>query len=106
MMGSMFQMTQSRLGIDLEETLMFYFFVHIVCSALDAYFSDNELISRFKILNLINMPSKQVGLQNWCIFELEILLGHHGVERSHRGFKLLTLVDQATCERESLAFKI
>ena len=70
MMGSMFQMTQSRLGIDLEETLMFYFFVHIVCSDLDAYFSDNELISSFKILNLINMPQNKWGYKigvslNW-----------------------------------------
>ena len=61
-----FQMTRSRLGIDLEEALMFQKnFAHVVCSALDARFYDNDLISYFKILNPTNMPLGQVGLQNW-----------------------------------------
>ena len=46
-------------GIDVPLLL---FFAHVVCSALDARFNDNDLISCFKILNPINMPSGQVGL--------------------------------------------
>ena len=108
--GSMFhsfQMTRSRLGIDLEEALMFQKnFAQVVCSALDARFCDNDLISCFKILNPTNMPSGQVGLQNWCVSELDTLLCHYGVDRSHGSFKLPPLVDQTACKREFLAFKL
>ena len=63
-----FQMTWSRFGIDLKKTLMVQKnFTQAVYSALDARFYDNDLISYFKILNPNNMPSMQVGLQNWCI---------------------------------------
>ena len=69
--GSMFhnfQMTRSRLGIDLEEAFMFQKkFTSVICYIFDACFSDNDLISCFKILNLINMPLERVGLHNWCV---------------------------------------
>ena len=51
-----FEMPRSRLDIDLEETLMFQRnFAHVVCSALDACFYDNNLILYFKILNTTNI---------------------------------------------------
>ena len=57
-------MTRFRFGTDLEEALMFQKnFAQAVCSAFDARFCDNNLISYFKILNPINMPSRQVGFQ-------------------------------------------
>ena len=57
-----FQMTRSRIGTDLEETLMFQKnFAQAVCYALDARFCDNDLIFCFKILNPTNMPSGQVA---------------------------------------------
>jgi hypothetical protein len=69
--GSMFhifQMTRFRFDIDLENALMFQKnFAQVVCNAHDARLCDNDLISCFKILNPINMPSGQVGLLNWCI---------------------------------------
>jgi hypothetical protein len=80
-------MTRSRLGIDLEKTLMFQNnFAQAVCSALDARFCDNDLISCFKILNPTNMSSGQVGLQNWCIIELDTLLCNYGVDHLHGSF--------------------
>ena len=66
---------------------------HVVCSVLDAHFTESDLISCFNILNPTNMSSRQVGLQNWCIFEFDTLLGHYGVDRSHGSFKLPPLVD-------------
>ena len=73
-----FQLTRSRFGINLEEALMFQKKLRkLFVSALDARFSDNDLISCFKILNLTNMPSGQVGLQNWCISEVDTLLATH-----------------------------
>jgi hypothetical protein len=52
----------------LENALMFQKnFAQVVCNAHDARLCDNDLISCFKILNPINMPSGQVGLLNWCI---------------------------------------
>ena len=101
------QMTQSTFGINLEETLMFLKnFAQAVCSALDARFCDNDLIFCFKILNLTNMPSGEMSLQNWCISELDTLLCHYGVDRSHGSFKLPPFLDQTTCKRELLAFKL
>ena len=108
--GSMFysfQIIWFKLGIYLEEALMLQKnFVQAVCSALDVRFCDNDLISCFKILNPTNIPSRQVGLQNWCISKLDILLCHYGVDRSHGNFKLPLLMDQTACKREFLAFKL
>ena len=102
-----FQMPRSRLGIDLEEAVMFQKnFAHVVYFALDARFCDNDLISCFKILNPTNISLWQVGLQNWCVSELHTLLCHYGVDRSHGSFKFPPLVDQTTCKREFLAFKL
>ena len=82
----------SMFGTDLEEALMFQkFFAQFVCSALDARFCDNDLISYFKILNPTNMPSGQVGLQNWCVSKLDTLLCYYGVDRSHGSFSFLLL---------------
>ena len=47
-----------------------------------------------------------MGLQNWHVSELDTLLCHYGVDCSHGSFKLLPLVDQTTCKREFLAFKL
>jgi hypothetical protein len=61
-----FEMDRSRLEDDLEEALKFQrAFAEIVCVGLDARFINNDLISCFKILNPINMPSRQIGLQIW-----------------------------------------
>lgn len=48
-----------------------FFFAEDVCSALDASFSENDLISCFRIVNPTNMPLGQASLQNWCIPELD-----------------------------------
>ena len=102
-----FQMTRSRLSIDLEDALMFQKnFAQVVCSALDTRFCDNDLISCFKILIPTNMPSGQVGLQNWCISELDILLCHYGVDRLHGSFKLPHFMDQTTCKLEFLVLRL
>ena len=55
-------------GIDLEEALNFQkSYVEAVCKYLEARFSDNGIISSFKILNPSNMPSKRVGLNSWDV---------------------------------------
>jgi len=70
-----FQMEQSKLSIDLREALAFQKnFAKVVCIGLDARFKDNDVISYFKILNPTNMPSRHLGLQNWCLSKLETLL--------------------------------
>jgi len=59
-------MDQSRLGVDLEEALEFQrAFANAICVGFDGRFVDNDLILCFKILNPTNMPSRQIGLQNW-----------------------------------------
>lgn len=102
-----FEMQRSRLGADLEDALAFQkSFAEAVCNGLDAQFTNNDLISCFKILNPTNMPSRQVGLQNWCVTELDSLLSHYGVDRSYGGFSFPPFVDVVVCKREFLAFKL
>ena len=78
-----FKMDRSRLVDDFEEALKFQrAFVEAICAGLDVRFVDNDRISCFKILNPTNMPSKQIGLQNMDVTELEKLLAHYGHDRS------------------------
>ena len=108
--GNMFhsiRMTRCRLGIDLEEALTFQrAFLEAVYTGLEARFWDNDVISTFKDLNPTNMPSRQVGLQNVFMQELEALLAHYGVDQFHSCFALPALVDAAACKKEFLAFKL
>jgi len=72
-------MEWSKLGTDLKEALSFQKdFAKAVCVGLDVCSKDNDVISCFKIMNTTNMPSRQVGLQNWSLsefsYELETLL--------------------------------
>ena len=64
----------------MEETLAFQkVYAEAVCRALEARFSDNDIISAFSVLNPSNMPSKRVGLNSWGVTELELLLKRYGV---------------------------
>ena len=40
---------------------------------------------------MTNMPSEQVNLQNWCIYELDTLLCHYEVDRSMETLNFLLL---------------
>ena len=102
-----FEMDRSKLEDDLEEALKFQrTFAEAVCTGLDARFVDNNLITCYKILNPTNMPSKQIGLQNWGVIELEKLLTHYGYDRSQEGLKYPPFVHVMFCKRELLAFKL
>jgi hypothetical protein len=59
-------MLRDRSSVDLEVILTFQKqYVEVVCVALEFSFEDDKIILGFKILNLINMSSKHVGLTNW-----------------------------------------
>ena len=51
-------------------------FAEKVCKGLEARFQDNDVIGCFKILNLCELPSKQVTMENWGITKLEKLCDH------------------------------
>jgi len=74
--------------------------------ALEARFSDNDIISVFSVLNPSNMPSKRVGLNSWGVTELELLLKQYGVQKDLEGKILSPLVDSDACRREFLNFKL
>ena len=94
-------------GIDLEEALNFQkSYVEAVCKYLEARFSDNDIISAFKILNPSNMPSKRVGLNSWGVADLEVLLSHYAVEKEIVGKILPPLVNLDECRREFFNFKL
>jgi hypothetical protein len=57
-------MLKDRSSVDLEAILNFQKqYVEVICVALESSFEDNEIITSFKILNLIYMHSKHVGLE-------------------------------------------
>jgi hypothetical protein len=59
-------MFKDRSSVDLEAILTFQKqYVEVVFIALEFNFEDDEISVGFRILNLINMPSKHVGLANW-----------------------------------------
>jgi len=79
-------MIRDRTGVDLEEALVFQkTYAEAVCRALEARFSDNDIISAFSVLNPSNMPSKRVGLNSWGVTELELLLKRYGVQKDLEG---------------------
>ena len=94
-----FEIEWSKLEDDLEEALKFQrAFVEVVCACLDVIFINNDIISCFEILNPTNMPSGDIGLQNWGLIELEKILAHYGHDRSQEGSKFLAFKLQATTE--------
>jgi len=65
-------MNRDRTGADLESALNFQkCYAQNVCAALESCFAKNGIIGAFKILNLFNKPTKQVGLGSWGVLELE-----------------------------------
>ena len=73
---------------------------------MEARFSDNGIISAFKILNPSNMPSKRIGLNSWGVADLEVLLNHYTVEKEIGGKTLPPLVNSNECRREFFNFKL
>ena len=93
--------------IDLEEALNFQkSYVEAVCNCLEARFSDNDIISAFKILNPSNMPLKRVGLNSLDVADLEVLLSHYVVEKEIVGKIPPSLVNLDECRREFFNFKL
>ena len=88
-------------GVDLKEALNFQkSYAEVVYKCLEARFSDNDIISAFKILNPSNMPSKKVGLNSWDVSNLEVLLKHYVVEKEIGGKTLPPLVNLDEYRRE------
>ena len=91
----------------MKEALAFQkIYAEAVCRALEARFSDNDIISVFSILNPSNMPSKRVGLNSWGVTELELFLKRYGVQKDLDGKIISPLVDSDVCRREFFNFKL
>ena len=72
-------MLRDRNGVDLEEAITFQVcFSEEICKGLENCFKDNDIVSCFKILNPVELPSRQVGMGNWGVLELEMLCNHFG----------------------------
>ena len=94
-------------GNDLEEALNFQnSYAEAICKCLEAEFSNNDIISAFKILNPFNMPSKRVGLNSWDVVDLKVLLTHNAVEKEIGGKTLHPLINSDECRREFFNFKL
>jgi hypothetical protein len=81
-------MIRDRTEQDLMNAMTFQkHFALAVCNALDSRFEDNYIMTAFKILALINMSSRQIGLANWRVVNLKLLCGQYEVEHEIDGRK-------------------
>jgi hypothetical protein len=107
--GGMFhevEMIRDRSGKDLMDAVAFQkHFALAVYNVLECRFEDNHIMAAFKVLDPTNMPSKQVGLANWGMVDLELLCGQYGVEREIGGRKIPPLINLIAIKREFFAFK-
>ena len=71
-----------------------------MCRALEARFSENDIIFVFSILNPSNMPSKMVRLNSWGVIELELLLKRYGVQKYLEGKIFFLLIDSDACRKD------
>jgi hypothetical protein len=70
-------MFRDKSSVDLETILTFQKqYVEELCVALEFSFEDDEIITGFRFLNLVNMPSKHVELANWGCAYLKTLCAH------------------------------
>ncbi len=100
-------MIRKRTREDLMEAVAFQKqFALAVCNTLECRFEDNHIMAAFKVLGPTNMHSKQVGLANWEVIDLELLCGQYGVEHEIGGRKIPPLINSIAIKREFFAFKL
>jgi hypothetical protein len=98
---------RNRTGADLEEALAFQTsFAHEVCKALESCFKDNDVISCFKILSPIEMPSRPVGMASWGVIELEKLCTHFGKNRKILDKEYAAMINVDVVRKEFFSFKV
>jgi hypothetical protein len=94
------EMIRDRMGQDLMNAVAFQkHFALAVCNTLEYRFEDNHIIIVFKVLDPTNMPSKQIGLANWGLVDLELLCGQYGVEHEIGRRKILPLINLIAIKR-------
>jgi len=92
---------------DLVEALAFQTsFAEEVCKGLEARFQDNDVIGCFKILNLCELRSKQVGMKSWSIIELEKICDDFGKEKVIGEKKYVAVINVDAIRREFHTYKI
>jgi hypothetical protein len=100
-------MIRDRTRADLKEARVFRkVYVEVVCRALEARFSNNDIIFVFSVLNPSNMPSKMVGLYLWGVTELEFLLKQYGVKKYLEDKIFSPFINSNVFIREFFNFKL
>ena len=63
-------------------------------------------MSCFKILNLVELPSRQVGMGSWGVLELERLCNHFGMDLQIDEKKICALMNVDATKRELFSYKV
>lgn len=63
-------------------------------------------MTTFKTLDPFYMQSRQVGLANWGVVDLEFLCGSSEIEREIGGINIFILINFIVIKRKFLTFKL
>ncbi len=97
-------MIRDRIGTDLEEAITFQVcFAEEIYKGLENRFKDNDIVSCFKILNPVELPSRQVGMG---VLELERLCNHFGKDLQIDEKKICALINVDATKREFFSYKV
>ena len=101
------EMIRDRTRQDLMDAVAFQkHFALAVCNALESRFEDNHIMTTFKVLAPINMLSRQIGLDNLGVVDLELLCGQYELEHEISGKKISPLINSVAIKREFFTFKL
>ena len=100
-------MIRDRTGVDLEEAITFQVcFAEEICKGLENCFKDNDIVNCFKILNHVELPSRQVGMGSWGVQELEKLCNHFGKDLHNDETNFCALINVDATKREFFFYKV
>ena len=98
-------MIRDRNGVDLEEAITFQVcFAEEICKGLENRFKDNDIVSCFKILNPVELPSSWYG--SWGVLELEKLCNHFGKDLQIDEKEICALINVDATKRELFSYKV
>ena len=100
-------MIRDRIGADLEEAITFQVcFAKKIYKGLENRFKDNDIVSYLKILNHVELPSRQVGMRSWGVPKLERLCNHYDKDLQIDEKKICALINVDATKREFFSYKV
>ncbi|KAL3682122.1 hypothetical protein R1sor_000144 [Riccia sorocarpa] len=95
-------------GVDLEQAVAFEkAYAESVCVALETRFTDNSIMSCFKILNPRQVPTTAMGIRDWGFKEMDNLCEFFGQSKSSEdGISRPALIEASSIKSEVLKWSM